>query len=91
MEEASSQDQDLVGDGGGLFDPGVEEVALQPGLPGAVGAVELPGDVDGAFDEIAVDVVGGLADGRPGGESSLEGVGVLAGQEGEFAMPCLVH
>ena len=48
---------------------------------GAVGAVELPGDADGALDEVLLEVVPGLEALGPAVEAMLEGLGVLAGQD----------
>ena len=48
---------------------------------GAVGAIELPGGVDGALDQVGLDGVAGLELVDPGVEAALVGVGVLAGED----------
>ena len=82
-EEATAQHEDLVGLGGGLRGAGREEVGLESSGPGAIGAVELPGDIHGALDEVAFEVVAGLERGGPGVEPGAEGAAVLAGEERE--------
>ena len=57
---------------------------------GAVGAVELPGDVDGALDQVELDGVARVELADPGVEPVLVGLGVLAGQDRQPArQPCL--
>src|SRR5262249_58058011 len=91
-EEGAAEQGDrvgLVGQAGGPV--GVE--VRGPGGVGAVGAVELPGDLDGAADEVALDLPLGLQLGGPGVEAGLAGRGVLAGQDGglgaEAVLECI--
>src|SRR5262245_15356962 len=80
-EEAASQGGDLVGE---LIDAALVGCAGIGGAggEGAVGAFELPGELDGSGDEEAFDVVAGIEVGGPGVEAGVEGVGVLAGEDG---------
>jgi hypothetical protein len=80
-EEASTQRGDLVGE---LIDAALVGLACVGGASGygAVGAFELPGELDGSGDEEAFDVIAGVEVGAPGFQSGVEGVGVLAGEDG---------
>ena len=88
-EQPAAQRRDLVGplreavgDGGA----GVR----RPGVEGAVGAVELPGEPDRPLHEEALDVVAGAEVGRPAVHAGVQGVGVLAGEDSLAArIPCL--
>ena len=50
-------------------------------LLGAIGAVELPGDADGPFDQVSLEIVLRLEAVVPAVEAELEGLGVLAGKD----------
>ena len=84
-EEASAQREDLVGLVGGLPRAGGLGLGGQPRGLGAVDPLELPGDMHGAVDELALDLSAGLELGGPGVAVGAEGVGVLAGQDRQ---PC---
>ena len=81
VEEAVSHQDDVVG----LLEGPLQRAMAVGGLAGgqgAVGAVELPGDMDGLLDEEAVDLVLGLEAVGPGVESGPEQGRVLAGEDG---------
>ncbi len=70
---------------GGLVGAGGEGPRRPAERPGAVGALELPGDMHGALDELALDLSSaGWQLAVQASRRALEGVGVLAGQDGEL-------
>ena len=78
-EQAAAQGGDLLG----LV---LSRSARRRGRPargqGAVGALELPGELHGTLHEEAFDLVGRLQVVRPGLHAGLQGDGILAGQDG---------